>query len=331
MSAAVLEGPGQVAVMDVPVPELGPDDVLVRVEAVGLCGSDFAMYAGHWRFSRSFVIGHEGYGRVVAAGSAIDRALMGSLVVVEPNVVCGACAFCQKGASSLCQQKQSIGVGIDGLCAEFARVPAAFVWPLSETIRREDAVCIEPLAVALAAIRESGAKSGDHVTVFGAGSQGLLLTLALAARGIAPHVVDPQPQRLAFARELGARAASVEAPEGPASEVVFESSGAAAAVTAAIATAGPGATVVLIGLGHEPAVVDAVRIVRQRLRIHGSIIYEHPLDFRSTVELVAGGTLHPGRVVNRTFALHESDDALRTARSLPGKSVIAVRPPGELG
>jgi len=324
MEAAVLNGPGRVEVQAVPIPQCGPDDVLLRIEAVGLCGSDFAMYAGHWRFPRPFVIGHEGYGRVVAVGSGVRDRAIGSLAVVEPNIVCGTCPSCSRGASSLCQQKRSLGVGTDGLCAEFARVPAAFVWPLPETIQLEDAVCIEPLAVALAAIRESAVRSGHEVTVFGAGSQGLLVTMALAALGIAPHVVDPQPQRLELARELGARAASVDLPEGPSADVVFETSGAPEALTAAIAATAPGATVVLIGFGHHPVLVDTVRIVRQRLRIQGSIIYEHPSDFHSTVDLVAGGSVHPGRVIKREFELSEADQALRTAPTLPGKSLIAV-------
>jgi L-gulonate 5-dehydrogenase len=324
MEAAVLTGPGHVEIRAVPIPECGPDDVILGIEAVGLCGSDFAIYAGHWRFPRPFVIGHEGYGRIVSVGSAVRDRTVGSLAVVEPNIVCGTCPLCRKGASSLCQQKRSLGVGTDGLCAEFARVPADFVWPLPDTIQLEDAVCAEPLAVALAAIRESGARRGDEVTVFGAGSQGLLLTMGLAALGIGPHVVDPQPQRLELARDLGARAASLEAPEGPSSDVVFETSGAPDALTAAIATAAPGATVMLIGFSHHPVPIDTVRIVRQRLRIQGSIIYEHPADFRSTVDLVADGSLHPGRVVKRTFALSEADQALRTAPTLPGKSLIAI-------
>jgi alcohol dehydrogenase/L-iditol 2-dehydrogenase len=224
----------------------------------------------------------------------------------------------------LCQQKRSLGVGTDGLCAEFARVPAAFAWPLPETIQLEDAVCIEPLAVALSAIRGSDARPGHEVTVFGAGSQGLLLTMALAALGLAPHVVDPQPERLELARDLGARAASVEAPEGPSSDVVFETSGAPDALTAAIAATAPGATVVLIGFSHHPVLVDTVRIVRQRLRIQGSIIYEHPADFPSTVALVADGSMHPGRVIKRAFALNEADQALRAAPTLPGKSLITI-------
>ena len=320
----MLSGPGQLEVVDRPTPVCEPDEVLIKVEAVGICGSDGAMYAGHWIFPLPFVIGHEGFGRVVAVGSAVRDRAVGSLVVVEPNIVCGDCAFCRKGLSSLCPQKRSIGVGSDGLCAEFARVPAEFAWPLPDSISPEDAVCVEPLAVAVAAIREARPQPGSRVTVFGAGAQGLLLTIALAAQGTAPHVVDPQPERLAIARELGAGSTSVEAPDGPASDYVFETSGVPAAVSAAITTAGPDATVVLVGLGHQSATLDAARVVRQRLRIQGSLIYQHPIDFISTIDLVTSGALQPGVVLRHAFPLEEADRAMRTAPTLPGKSWITV-------
>ncbi len=324
MRAAVLIGPGRLDVLDRPTPVCQPDDVLVRVEAVGICGSDSAIYSGHWKFPTPFVFGHEGFGRIVAVGSAVRERTVGSLVVVEPNIVCGQCALCRKGMSSLCLQKRSLGVGIDGLCAEFARVPAAFVWPLPESTPPEDAVCIEPLAVALAAIGEGRPKPGDHVVIFGAGAQGLLLTIALAAQGAAPHVVDPQPQRLAVARKLGAASASVEAPEGPLADCVFETSGAPAALTAAIALAGPGASVVLLGLSEQSFTLDAARVVRKRLRIHGSLIYHHPVDFISTIDLVTSGVLHPGTVLGPVSPLEDADRALRMAPTLAGKSWISV-------
>jgi alcohol dehydrogenase/L-iditol 2-dehydrogenase len=324
MRAAVLSGSRRLEVVDWPTPVSQPDEVLIRIEGVGICGSDGAMYAGHWTFPKPFVIGHEGFGRIVAVGSAVRDRAVGSLVVVEPNIVCRECPLCRKGMSSLCDQKRSIGVGTDGLCAEFARVPAEFAWPLPDTIRPEDAVCIEPLAVALAAIREARLQPGAHVTVFGAGAQGLLLTIALAAQGAAPHVVDPQPERLTIARELGAGSTSVEAPEGPASDCVFETSGVPAAVTAAIAVAGPGATVVLVGLGHQPATLDAARVVRQRLRIQGSLIYQHPIDFISTIDLVTSSALQPGVVLKHAFPLEDADRAFRTAPTLPGKSWITL-------
>ena len=324
MRAAVLHGPGNLEVVDRAVPVCEPDEVLIQISGVGICGSDSALYAGHWTFNTPFVIGHEGFGRIVTVGSAVRDRALGSLVVVEPNIVCGECSQCRRGLSSLCRQKRSIGVGSDGLCAEFARVPAEFVWPLPDSIRPEDAVCIEPLAVALAAIREARPQPGAQVTIFGAGAQGLLLTLALASQGAPAHVVDPQSDRLAVARDLGAASTSLEAPEGPASDVVFETSGVPAAVSAAIAVAGPGAVVVLVGLGHQSATLDAARVVRQRLRIVGSLIYQHPVDFRSTIDLVTSGAVRPGVVLRHAFPLEQADRAMRTAPTLPGKSWITL-------
>ena len=324
MKAAVLSGPRQLAVVEQPMPLCEPDEVLIRISGVGICGSDSALYAGHWSFPKPFVIGHEGFGRIVAVGAAVRDLQVGSLVVVEPNIVCGECALCRRGLSSLCAQKRSIGVGSDGLCAEFAAVAAEFAWPIPDSIRSEDAVCIEPLAVALAAIREARPQPGAHVTVFGAGAQGLLLTIALAAHGAAPHVVDPQPDRLAIARALGAASVSLEAPEGPDSDAVFETSGAPTAISSAIAVAGPAATVVLVGLGHQTATLDAARVVRRRLRIVGSLIYQRPTDFSSTIDLVTSGALRPGVVLKHAFKLADADLALRTAPTLPGKSWITV-------
>ena len=324
MKAAVLSGPRELDVVDWPIPVCEPAEVLIQMWGVGICGSDSAIYAGNRTFPKPFVIGHEGFGRIVSLGSAVRDRELGSLVVVEPNIVCGECALCRTGLSSLCVQKRSLGVGNDGLCAEFASVPAEFSWPLPDTIRPEDAVCIEPLAVALAAIREARPRPGAHMTVFGAGAQGLLLTVALAAQGAVAHVVDPQPERLAIAHGLGAASTSLEAPEGPAADVVFETSGAPAAVSAAIAVAGPGATVVLIGLGHQSATLDAARVVRQRLRIVGSLIYQHPVDFISTIDLVTSGALHPGVVLRHRFSLQEADRALRESPTVPGKSWITM-------
>jgi len=105
---------------------------------------------------------------------------------------------------------------------------------------------------------------------------------------------------------------------------VFETSGVPAAVTAAIAVAGPGATVVLVGLGHQPATLDAARVVRQRLRIQGSLIYQHPIDFISTIDLVTSSALQPGVVLKHAFPLEDADRAFRTAPTLPGKSWITL-------
>jgi threonine dehydrogenase-like Zn-dependent dehydrogenase len=316
VKGAVLAQPGRLEVVELPVPECGPRDVLIRVHGVGICGSDLSMYRGHWSFPRPFVIGHEGFGRIFAVGPEVDERSPGQMVAVEPNIVCERCELCRRGQSSLCAGKRSLGVGSDGLCAEYARVPAEFTWPLAGTIRAQDAVCVEPLAVGIAAIRDADPKPGERTAVFGAGSQGLLLTLALAERGCFPRVIDPQQARLDLARDCGAE---LEAPD-----CVFETSGAPEAVEAAIEMAAPGGRVILIGLGDRPARLDAARVVRRRLQVRGSIIYEHPTDFAATVGLVTDGRIRPGRVVARAFSLDEADEALRAAPQVVGKSWISL-------
>jgi alcohol dehydrogenase/L-iditol 2-dehydrogenase len=325
MKGAVLVHPGRLDVVELPVPDCGPRDVLIRVCGVGICGSDLSMYRGHWSLPRPFVIGHEGFGRIFAAGSEVNERSPGQVVAVEPNIVCGKCELCRRGRSSLCARKRSLGVGSDGLCAEFARVPAEFTWPLPHAIRAEDAVCVEPLAVGVAAVRDADPEPGERTIVFGAGSQGLLLTLALAERGCFPHVIDPQQARLDLARACGAASVAASAgAEHAAADCAFETSGAAGAVEAAIEMAAPGGRVILIGLGDRPARLDTAGVVRRRLQVRGSIIYEHPADFAATVGLVTEGRIRPGRVVTRAFSLEQCDEALRAAPQVVGKSWISL-------
>jgi 2-desacetyl-2-hydroxyethyl bacteriochlorophyllide A dehydrogenase len=325
VKGAVLAHPGRLEVVELPVPECGPRDVLIRVHGVGICGSDLSMYSGRWRFPRPFVIGHEGFGRIVAVGSEVGERSLGQVVAVEPNIVCGKCELCLSGRSSVCGSKRSLGVGSDGLCAEYAQVPAEFTWPLADAIRAEDAVCVEPLAVGIAAVRDADPKPGERTTVFGAGSQGLLLTLALAERGCFPRVIDPQQARLELAGECGASSVATAAgAELEAPDCVFETSGAPGAVEAAIEMAAPGGRVILIGLGDRPARLDTTGVVRRRLQIRGSIIYEHPTDFAATVGLVTHGKILPGRVVTHAFSLEQADEALRAAPRVVGKSWISL-------
>ncbi|MFZ0081213.1 MAG: zinc-binding dehydrogenase, partial [Trebonia sp.] len=176
----------------------------------------------------------------------------------------------------------------------------------------------EPLTVALAAIRRSGAAPGNRCLVVGAGSQGTLLCVALAACGISPYVLEPQPGRRDLAVSLGARAAR-DSDAG--FEVIFETSGAEAALAEAIGRAAPGATLTLIGLGPEQARVDTGLLVRRQLTLRGSLIYDHPGDFAATV---AAPPPSPGRVLRASYPFEEVAEAFRAAREVPGKTWIRL-------
>ena len=154
-----------------------------------------------------WVLGHEAFGEIVATGDGADPSRVGQRVVIEPNYPCLRCPACRAGLTSMCPDRVLVGFTAPGLLAEYAAVPAAYAWPVPGRWSDGDAVCAEPLTVALAAIRRSGMRPDGNCLVVGAGSQGGLLCLALAAHGVTPHVLEPNDGRLQLAVSLGAKAA----------------------------------------------------------------------------------------------------------------------------
>jgi threonine dehydrogenase-like Zn-dependent dehydrogenase len=331
--AAVLDGsPWALRVDDRwPEPSAGSGQVVVRVRGVGICGSDLALVSGRWRPpSVPWVPGHEAVGEIVAAGPGVPGSRVGERVVIEPNVPCFACPPCRAGLTSACTRRTSLGFSAPGLLADLVAVPAPFAWPVPPGWTDEDAVCLEPLTVAQAAIRRSAALPpaggppaagpASRCLVIGAGSQGLLLCVALAAHGVAPSVIEPHPGRLALAASLGAIPVVPGAGEF---DVIFETSGTAAALAEAVVRAAVGGTIVLIGLSDGDIPVDAETVVRRQLRIQGSLTYDHPADFAAAV---AGPALHPGRVLQARYPLAKSAEAFRSAAHAPGKTWITLTP-----
>jgi threonine dehydrogenase-like Zn-dependent dehydrogenase len=304
---------------DWPEPIAGSGQVVVRVLGVGICGSDLALLSGKRRApAYPWVPGHEAFGEVTATGNGVDPARVGQRVVIEPNYPCLRCPACRSGRTSMCPDRVIVGFTAQGALASLVTVPAPFAWPVPGDWADTDAVCAEPLTVALAAIRRSGARPGSRCLVVGTGSQGTLLCVALAAYGITPHVLEPHDGRRELAVSLGARVAR---PDATGFEVVFETSGAEAALAEAIGRAAPGATVVLIGLGDDAARVDTGLVVRRQLILRGSLIYDHPSDFAATID---SAIRSPGRVLRASYPLEQVSEAFRTAREVPGKTWIRL-------
>lgn len=319
MKAVVLAAPRHVEVVDDwPEPAAGPDDVVVAIRGVGLCGTDLGLYDGKRAVpARPWVIGHEGGGEIVAVGSRVTNRHVGQRVVVEPNYCCLTCPACQAGRTSACPRRQIVGVDHPGLLAERVAVPARFTWPAP--CSDATLACVEPLAVARSAVRRSGIRPGDACLVVGAGSQGLFLCQALLAAGVQPTVTDPHEGRMAVAEQLGAKLAE-PAPAGY--PFVFEASGAAAAWDTAVAAVGSTGVVVAIGMGAESVQLSTHDLVQRQLTVRGSLIYDHPGDFAGTVAAVIRGDLAPTRVVRASFPPEQAAAAFAEAPAVPGKSWI---------
>jgi len=310
--------------VDWPEPEPGPGEVLVQVHGVGICGSDLALHAGR-RQPPSFpwVVGHETFGEIAATGPGVDASRTRQRVVVEPNIPCGTCPACRAGRTSACPHRKVLGFSVPGTLAERIVVPAAFAWPVPEDWADGDAVCAEPLTVALAAVRRALTVQSDpqRCLVIGAGSQGTLACVALSAFGIAPAVLDPQPGRRALAAELGARPAD---PGEGGFGLVFETSGAPEALAEAVDRAARGGLIVLMGLNSQPVSLVTQRIVQRQLTLMGSLIYDHPGDFAA---VTAAGNRQAGRVLRACYPMAEAELAFRAAARVPGKTWIRVQDP----
>ncbi len=320
MRALALVEPGRVEVVELPTPQFGLTDVLVRIRGVGICGSDLSVFEGHREVPGTpWVMGHEGVGEVVAVGSGVNGRQVGERVVIEPNYCCMHCEFCLEGQTSGCVNRLIVGINVPGLLAELVAVPAEFVWPAPTDLDYGELVCMEPYTVGVAAARRAQVRGGQQALVVGAGSTGLLLMIHLVKLGVATWFVEPQRARAAVAVRVGA--VEVPARTDMLFPQVFETSGTPGGTRTALVRAAPGGSVTLLGLASDPVELVPSTIVRNRLTIRGSMIYEHPWDFDTALASPPQGL--EGLVKGR-FELADGQKALQSAQGIAGKSWIEL-------
>ena len=331
MKAAFLLAPERIEIQDTSVPQVDRDHVLVEPLRMGICGSDVSLFSGH-RTPAAYplVLGHESVGHIRAIGENVTQFSIGQRVIIEPNFPCGSCAYCRSGRGNICPNKKSLGVTIPGCFAEQFVAPAEFVWPVPESISDEDAATIEPLAVSLHALWQSGAQIGDTVAVLGCGATGLLLIQAAVSQGMHVFAHDKLESKLDMAAQLGAKIdptadiPSLWKDEGV--TTIFECAGAASTVELALSAVPRGGQVVLLGLSTAQASFVPLKLVREEIRVSGSIIYDHPADFARAIALVEKNVLSPGSIVTNTFRFDDISQALQLASSGgAGKVLLAVR------
>jgi (R,R)-butanediol dehydrogenase / meso-butanediol dehydrogenase / diacetyl reductase len=301
MKAAVYVKPGVVSVQQRALPELQPDDVLLRVSYCGICGTDLHMVLDGWGQPNS-ILGHEYSGTIVALGGAVDGWHVGQTVVAQPAISCGKCTFCLAHRPSLCEHSVEIGMkSYQGAFAEYKSVPAKDLLAVPDGLTAREAALCEPLAVALHCISRSPVTPDMRVMVSGAGPIGLLIVAVLAARGQREIVVcEPIERRRRRALQVGA--ASAVAPDELAVpalpiqqveqpfDVVYECSGKAAAMECALGNLAKGGTLVLMGTGLKPPTVDAMRVITSEITITGALNYDEN-GFHEAMQLLSEKTL----------------------------------------
>ncbi len=349
MRAAVLYGPNDLRVADLPVPEPGPGEALVHVRMTGVCGSDIPRVLGDAAHFYPLVLGHEIAGEVAAVGAGVDASLVGRRVAVAPLLPCHACEQCRLGHYSQCPNYSFIGSRVNGGLAEYLVAPVLNLTVVDQTVPFRDIAFFEPSTVALHGLRHAGFTGGGDVVVLGAGTIGLFAlqwARILGASRVA--VVDVNPARLATATALGADLA-LDSREGDAARLlrswqggsgfghVFETAGQNATMALAFQLAGPHASVCFIGTSHADLRFDAARFElmnRREFRLTGSwMSYSAPFpgpEWTLTADHVADGSLriiddlvhavHPLEQVMEAFQL------FRTPGAVTGKLLFTPSP-----
>jgi 2-desacetyl-2-hydroxyethyl bacteriochlorophyllide A dehydrogenase len=288
MKAIVWQGPNEMTVSEQPdPPDPGPGELILRPEAVGICGSEVEGYLGHMgNRTPPLVMGHEFAGTVVAAGEGASE-LEGERVAVNPLSGCGECRLCRAGHTNLCRDRVLIGVHVPGAFADFVKVPAADARVLPDGVSSRIGALMEPLANGVHAVRL--APSGvERAVVIGADTIGLVTLQAVLLEGIAHvAVVEPHDERRARAVALGAS----EDTEDP--DLVLDAVGAEATRRLGLQLLRPGGTMVCIGLANDDTTLGFHDVVRSQHRIQGSYAYTMP-DFEQAHEWLVSGQANLG-------------------------------------
>jgi 2-desacetyl-2-hydroxyethyl bacteriochlorophyllide A dehydrogenase len=332
MKAAILHGPRDLRVES--LRDLRPEsgEVIVRMTAAGLCGTDYEIWSGARPVAYPRIMGHELVGRVEVTASDVTRVSPGDPVVVEPNYSCGHCPLCREGNRNLCLSRTTIGINADGGFAELVRVPARCCWRTAAGAASDALLLAEPLAVVVRAVGRGEPKPGETAAIVGAGTLGLLALQVLRARGAKVMVTSRSRRRFALAGQLGADAthATTEGPLADAArrfsgregvDLVVETAGTAEAVTHALELVRPGGRVVLTGLPHDPTSVSFFSVVRREVTLTGSMIYQD--EFPEALRLLDSGAVRTTPLITHRFGLDRIGEAF-AAHTDPSSIKVAL-------
>jgi (R,R)-butanediol dehydrogenase / meso-butanediol dehydrogenase / diacetyl reductase len=320
MLAANYVGARTITVEEREPAELGPGEVRLAVAYVGICGTDLHVFHGDMdgRVTKPATIGHEMSGTIVELGAGVQGWSVGDPVTVMPLAWDGTCPACRAGNEHICQHLDFIGIDSPGALQQDWNVPASTLVRLPADVSLRDAALLEPVAVAVHDVRRSELAAGDKAVVIGAGPIGVLIAIVAAASGADVVIAEIDPARRAAAAEMGLvtldpssvdQAAWVEEWTGGAgADVVFEVSGAAAAVLAATDLVKVRGTLVLVAIHPQPRPVNLHRVFWRELRILGARVYQRR-DFERAAELVAAGAIPAGKLVTSVVPLAEVQSA----------------------
>ena len=314
MKQAVMTSPGVIEIRDVPAPEPGPGQVLLRIKRIGVCGSDIHVYHGkHALTPYPVVQGHEVSGVVEKLGPGVKGLRTGDSATFQPQVTCGKCYSCTHGAYHICDNLKVMGFQTTGAGSELFALDARLVLKLPSGTSYDHGAMVEPTAVGVHAITRGGGVKGRKVLVLGAGPIGNLTSQVARGMGAAQVMItDVSDYRLGLARECGVDFAVNTAREDLAARIresfgeekadlILECVGAGPTISQAISVARKGTDIVVVGVFGDKPQVDMGTVQDRELRLIGTLMYQEP-DWKKAIELIGSERVKLAPLVTNHFA-----------------------------
>lgn len=326
MKVAVMNGIGKMGFVEREVPQPADNEVLVKLEYVGICGSDMHYYEtgriGDYVVEPPFVLGHEPGGVVVEVGKDVKHLKVGDRVALEPGKTCGHCEFCKEGKYNLCPDVVFFATPpVDGVFQEYVAHEAALCFKLPDNVDTMEGALIEPLAVGFHAANQGGAHAGQTAVVFGAGCIGLVSMMALKAEGVSKvYVVDVMQKRLDKAMELGATevinsmdtdvmAEIARLTEGKGADLIIETAGMEITTRQAIHIAKKGTTIVLVGYSKTGEMTLPLSLALDK-ELTFKTVFRYRHIYPMAIEAVASGKVNLKGIVSNVFDFDDIQNAM---------------------
>ncbi|MDC7232819.1 MAG: alcohol dehydrogenase catalytic domain-containing protein [Spirochaetales bacterium] len=308
--------------LDIPVPEIKDHEVLIKMKTIGICGSDIQIYHGlHKYMSFPVVQGHEGAGIIEKTGAAVTQFKAGDKVTIQPQIFCGECQPCLSGNENVCENIAVYGVHTDGMAQDYIAMPESVVVKLSDSMDYETGAFVEPVSVAVGAIRRCGDVMGQNIVVLGAGPIGNLVAQVADADGAEVLITDINDKKLKLAEECGIphtrntkdtdlRTAIADQFGKRGADIIIDCAAVTPSILSAINAARPASKIVVVGNFKKPVEIELPMIQRQSIDIIGVMMYVRR-DYEKAIRLMSEGRVVVDKMVTTSYPVTDFEKAYR--------------------
>jgi (R,R)-butanediol dehydrogenase / meso-butanediol dehydrogenase / diacetyl reductase len=332
MKAAVFIGPGSLKLAEHPAPKKNPGEILLEVRRAGICGTDLRIFQGHMknRVGNARILGHEMAATVkeISPDAEFD---IGDRVVVEPTIFCGNCPPCRRGSTHVCKNLRLVGIDQDGAFQQFLTVPPDRLHKLPDAISDDHAVMIEPLSVAVHAVRLASLRAGETVAVIGGGTIGLLIAILAEKTGAKVVVLETNSYRRDLARQFHLETCNPKEQDagqfisdftsGAGANVVFEASGSREGALVMTSLAAIQGRIIIVGIHDNEVPTNLFQVFFKELSFQGVRAYA-ACDFKEAIRLIFSGEINPAPFLSRHYPLEKIQEAMEFA--LSGATVMKI-------